>query len=616
VTRSALLSAWALAMAALFLIADPDQALALPALKSLLWALISTVTWCVASIGAGGALLHRLSPTLLDDEDGGIYALCVGLLLWGLLLAVLALAGGLGPAGFIATAALLSTGWLLRPRIRWPSLPPATIAALVVITLLGLIDASAPPIDTDELYYHLALPAEMLRTGELLGGMLRPDGSRPMILHLPFAALLSSGGESAPRLLHLALVLLLLSALVSVSRRHLGGPSAGVWAGWLLVSSWSVAHDAGLAANNLPTALAVLLTVDCALRGERRALPLLAGLALSLKYTAAGAITGAWLVARLPWSTRIATGLAALAIVSPWWLINLGSGLHPLFPFTGWSGDVSFQYLEKYGYGRSPQDLLLLPYRAIMRADIDSFQLLGRLSPGFAALLPAALLSAWRHDAARRLWGVSVAVLLLWALGPHWLRYLLPGLPILALALAAGISETPRAARVALALVIVAGLPANWGPLLEHAADRLPAATGQESRDAYLERKEETWPALRWANAHLPADAEVAILYAWTGYLLERPYVLSSVEDHIPVRHWILTHGERSLDALREAGVSHLVVGRTLPIRRVYPFLSKEEFERGFAEPSHILEDLLLRESILLYEEGRLRVYRLREKAP
>lgn len=605
------LAAWALAMAAVFVALDPDQAVQTTQLQALLGAALAAGAWAVACVGAGGAVLQRLSPSLMAGEDSGLHALGVGLLVWGLLLAALGVVGGLQPAGFVAVAAVMAAGWLRRPTIRWPALPPATVAAIAVVVAVGLIDAAAPPIGTDELYYHLALPAEMLRTGELVGGVLRPDGSRPMILHLPFAALLSAGGDAAPRLLHLGLVVALLAGLVSVSRRHLGDARAGVWAGWLMVGSWSVLHDVGLAANDLPTALAVLLALDCALRGDQRALPLLGGLALSLKYTAAGAIAGVWLAARLPWPARAWTTAAALAVVSPWWLINLREGLHPLFPFAGWSGDVSFQYLEKYGYGRSPLDLLLLPFRAVMRADIDSFQLLGRLSPGFAALLPAALARTWTDRTCRRLWLASAAVLVMWAAGPHWLRYLLPGLPILALALGAGSTHTPR---LALAAVLVVGLPANWGPLLPQLADRLPAATGQEPRDDYLARKAPSWPAIRWANAHLPEDARVAILYAWSGYLLQRPYVLSSVEDHIPVRHWLLTHGDQSIDRLRAVGVSHLIVGSSLPIRRVYPFLSDEDFAQGFVRPSEILEERLLREAILIYEENRIRVYEIRQK--
>ena len=58
--------------------------------------------------------------------------------------------------------------------------------------------------------------------------------------------------------------------------------------------------------------------------------------------------------------------------------------------------------------------------------------------------------------------------------------------------------------------------------------------------------------------------------------------------------------------------MTHLIVGQTLPIKGVYPFLPEDQFEAGFAEPSKLLEELLLREAVLLFEENRLRVYRLR----
>lgn len=608
----ALMSLWALAMGALFVGIDPNLGTVDGHIMAILRATAACVAWMMACLGAGGALLHWLSPRTLSSEMGGLHALAVGALLWGLLLMIMAVLGALNSIGFVVVAALMGSGWLWRPPLRGVHLPSPTLAAMAVMGMVGMVDALAPPANTDELYYHLALPAEMLQQQGLLGGFLRPDGSRPMLLHLPFAALMSAGGEMAPRLFHLGLSMLLPVALVGISRQHLNDERAGVWAGWLLVGSWSVIHGVGLAANNLPTALAVLLTLDAALRGDRRLLPLLAGLALSWKYTSAGAMVGIWLVANLPWRARITAGLLALAVVSPWWLINWAGGLHPLFPFAGWPVEMPFQYLEKYGFGRSPLDLMLLPYRAIMHADIHSFQLLGRLSPAFAAALPVALLMALRHAAARRLGVVAVVVVGAWALGPHWLRHLIPGLPIVALALSAGLQVLPRHGLWAVGLCLAMGLPANWGPMLPTLADRFPAAMGQETRDDYLTRTEETWPAMRWANDHLPTDARVAILYAWTGYLLDRPIVFSSVEDHIPVRHWLMRHQENSLQALRDAGVTHLAVGRTLPIAQVYPFLSPEEFSRDFEEPSKTLEELLLREAILLYEENRLRIYRLR----
>ena len=152
------------------------------------------------------------------------------------------------------------------------------------------------------------------------------------------------------------------------------------------------------------------------------------------------------------------------------------------------------------------------------------------------------------------------------------------------------------------------------GPLLPRLADRLPVATGQEPVADYLARVEDAFPAMRWANDSLPQDAQVALLYTWTGYLLQRDYVLGSVEDHIPVRHWLLTHGEDSLTELQALGVTHLIVGRIGFLHKTYSFLSKEAFEEAFLDPLELLEERLLVDAVLIYEARGVRVYRLPER--
>ncbi|MFT5680160.1 MAG: hypothetical protein ACI8RZ_001065 [Myxococcota bacterium] len=610
---SAATAVFAVLTAGLFLVLDPARSIHPESAWSGLIALCATGAMVVAATGAGGALLARIAPELIEGEDGGLFAFAVGLLLWGLGGLLLALAGGLGGAGVVGLAAVLSAGWLTRPVLRLPSIPPLGLAAIGVVLVVGLIDAMAPPIETDELYYHLALPAKMLREGGLVGGVLEPDGSRPMILHLPMACLLLLGGDTAPRLLHLAITVAILMGCVSIGRRHLS-ESAGVFAAVALAGSWSVIHEAGLASNNLPAAFAALLALDAALRGQRVGVVALLGLALSIKYTAAGAAAGVVLAARMSVPARVAVGVGALAVVSPWWLVNLVQGLHPLFPFAGWSGDFSFQYLEKYGFGRAPSDLVLLPWRAVMSAEIHSFRLLGRISPLLAAMLPVALWHARRNATTRRLLLASAAAGVMWAMGPHWLRYLLPSLPIIALASAAGVGRLSGWGRGVLLVCLLAGLPANLGPLLPRLADRLPAATGQEEASAYLARVEDTWPAMDWANEHLPEDAQVALLYTWSGYLLERDYVLGSVEDHIPVRHWLLTHETESLADLRKEGVTHLIVGRIGFLHKTYAFLSEDEFRKAFLEPLALLEEQLLAEGVLIHEARRVRIYRLSER--
>lgn len=626
---SSLLVGLAAIVAALsFLVLDPAGPTALAWQRGALGG-GAALAGLLGAAGAGGALLQRLAPDLLGDERGLLHATVLGLLLWGLLGLLLAAPGLLSPTVARALPALLAAGWLARPALRLPRPPAVALLIGAVVLLPGMVDALAPPVDTDELYQHLALPSQILAEGRLVGGLLHPDGSRPQGLHLVYASLLALGGEEAPRLFHLLLAALCLEGTRQVAQAWLG--RGGEVAALLLAASASFLQTAGLAANDLPAALAALAALDAGLRGRALPLALASGLALGIKYTAGGAVAGAFLAARLPWRRRVLAGLGALLLVSPWWLRNAVEGLHPLFPFAGWSPaplhpdapgaqGLRFQYLEKYGAGRDLAAMLALPWNAVMTARLDGFRFLGRLSPAFLALLPGALLAALPWNAprplARRLLLAALAPALFWALGPHWLRYLLPGLPLLALALAAGLpadtpAGPPRLSRRLVLLCLLAGLPANLGPLLQRAADRLPAALGHEDRDRFQARLHPPSASVAWANRHLPQDAVVALLFDWSTALVERPTLLGSVEDHVPARHWLLTRGRHALDDLRAAGATHLLVGSVRFLPSVYPFLSESERQATMQAPQEQLEALLLTQATLIHQQGGTRIYRL-----
>ena len=108
-----------------------------------------------------------------------------------------------------------------------------------------------------------------------------------------------------------------------------------------------------------------------------------------------------------------------------------------------------------------------------------------------------------------------------------------------------------------------------------------------------------------------PEDEEVALLFAWPGFYVERPFSVSSVEDHVPTRYLLYTQGETTLEHLREQGVSHVIAGRPRFIHKTYSFLDEATFEREFREPEAALEELLLSQATLVFEKGRYGVWRL-----
>jgi hypothetical protein len=615
-------------VAAAFVVLEPSRVVTGPAALAALKAAVAAL-WFVALIGAGSAILGRFLPRALDDELGWVRALGTGLVAWGVLSLPVALFGGVGPTGAWVLLGVFALGWLLRPRVRAPTGDAAALLVVTLPLLLVLLGVMAPALDTDELYYHLAVPRQMLESGTLVGGPWAPNGSRPLALHLPWAFLLATGGEAAPRMFHLLLAGALLWALHVRTRTAFGlGPA--IFATLLLAASTTFLDGAGLARSDIPAAFLVFLAFDAVLAG--RLIPLVAitaGGALAIKYTAGLALVPIFVL--MPFfeggdlRRRILiplwTGLGALLLLLPWWLRNMAGGLNPFFPFIGWEpvSDpvLTFQYAEKYGTGREILDILLLPWKLVMEGDPTTFSgYLGRISPAFLALLPAAVWAAVRSPRLRAALFVCAVAGLLWASQVQWLRYLLPALPIAALAAAGGISVLPRNLRVVAWIVLLAGLPANLAPVLKTAVQDAVVATGHESRDAFYTRELPAWAAIRWVNEQTPPDAVIAMLFAWEIWPLERRVVLGSVEDHVPTRHFLALHGSDSLSVLRDAGVDYVFLGKVHFIKKVYPFLSKEDFEVAFAGPERRLQEMLEQQARLVYEEGRYAVWELGPKPP
>ncbi|MCB9741583.1 MAG: hypothetical protein H6741_24810 [Alphaproteobacteria bacterium] len=580
-------------------------------------ALLSALVWGVAATGLGGALLGRARLATA-------FALGAGAL--GLALLPLGMLGLLQPGILGAVAVLASAAWLRRPVIDLPELPAGAWGWAVAVGAPAFIVALGPPIDTDEVYQHLALPSRMLMEGGLVGGLLSPDGSRPLPIHLLYTGAMALGGEGAPKLLHLAWAGLLLVHVFDTGRRWMGR-GAGALAALALLGSYSVVRELGLAYNNLPVALWALLSLEAALEDRRLRAAVLAGMALAGKYTAAPVVVGIYLVI---WLRRALAGRGlvgaipemagltalALAFVAPWWLRNALEGLHPLFPYAGWpdAERFVFAYVERYGLGRDWAAMWMLPWNLSVHAETTSYVFLGRVTPAVLLCVPGMVLAALRGDnLIHPVLAVSLVAFIGWAMGPHWLRYLLPAAPVIALAAGGGFVALPRWGKAVVLLAWLAALPANLGPWLSDVVTLAPVALGEGDRDALMDARVPGNDAARWINTHAPPDARVALLFSWPIAGLERSNVLGSVEDHVPTRHLLFSRGDQSLAWLRAQGVTHVLAGKVHFIRKSYPFLDEETFEEQFVAAEAQLDALLLAEATLVFESGRYGVWRLNE---
>ena len=172
-------------------------------------------------------------------------------------------------------------------------------------------------------------------------------------------------------------------------------------------------------------------------------------------------------------------------------------------------------------------------------------------------------------------------------------------------------ARLPRWGVLAVGLAFLLGLPANLRPVLARAAPQAPVALGLSDREEWQQARLGGWDAVQWLNEHSPPGERVALLFCWPAWPLERPWLLGSVEEHVPSRYLLAREGDHALQALREGGVTWVLRGRVSFLHRTYPFLDDATFHREFEAPEEQLDRLLAAEGVLMFEQGRYQVWRL-----
>jgi 4-amino-4-deoxy-L-arabinose transferase-like glycosyltransferase len=477
---------------------------------------------------------------------------------------------------------------------------------------------------------------------------------------------LAFGGIATAKLLHFA-CLPLLGALVHRLTR-VAAPGASPWlAVALLVAVPTVLWEATTAYADLAFTLCCTLALLAVLRldqaraaGEPGApwiviAALGLGVALATKHL--GLVAGAVLcpaLAVLLWTRErrvgpalgaaAAVGLLALVPVLPWYVRTaLATGGNPLFPEL-WSvlggpadrwdavSDAGLRrFFARFGHGRSPGALLLLPWNVTMHAARYG----GAPGPLLLALLPALVLVRPARGVVTLL-GVLLAWLALWAspLASFQLRWLLAAAPVAAVlaacaaarlqAVAArlGGAGAVRVARWGVAVLLVLSLPPfialherdrrpDWSGWLVSVAHGLPLAvvTGGQSREAYLARAVPTYRAWQWANAALPPDA---LVLAWSGgdHLYARRERIGAFATRARGVSFVNPpKADSAWAALRALGVTHLLIDERFLQENAMADQTWDEF----AVPGAALRG---RCCPRVWHDGRVGIYRVAPGGP
>jgi hypothetical protein len=577
----------------------------------------------LAWYGAGTLLLRRSSRPDAGAAVGVLAAAratAFGAGLWSLVWFGLGLAGlyttltaavalGLG----VALAALglrrCRTAERARPRAAAAGRAPAVAAGTIVVLALGaaLVAALAPPTAKDTLQYHMALPKIFADAGALVAVPHNIPSHFPLgtEMHGLWAMLLGRGldprvGEAAFGATLFAFFPLLLAVVYGWARQS-GAERPWALAAVALVGSVPTVYDVAASAYvDLALAVYVALAIEATARwwgaADARHLghvALAIGFALAVKLLAVFPLLLVALVLLLrilvarggatPARLAIGAGAALAAGVAlglPWYVRTWAATGSPLFPFflevwpasiDGWDVERSVMLgasITQYG----PAD----PVLSLMTPVLASFTgyrevpalYEGVLGPAFlAGLLPI----AWALR--RRLLdtglvitaAAGVAIVVWWVLSAQLLRYVLPALGPLAVAVAGAAACLARTGVPGLMPAVLA--PAAASLLLALSwfvadAPMLPVL-GSEARAEYLGRRLDYYPYYRIVNDTLPPDARVWLINMRRDtYHLERAYFSDYFAEDHTLRRWVETSTSAvELQArARRLGITHVLV--------------------------------------------------------
>ncbi len=575
----------------------------------------------------GETLASFWKPVYSHFLERLVFHTLLGLVAVGLLTTALAFAGGIYPA----------TGWIIVGVIflgsakTWPSLwqevsafqpnlgkffdkdqtdrgfQGFNVLILTVLVVLALILALAPPVKTDALVYHLAIPKAYLEHHGIVNLPNNLYSFFPLLFEMVFLFAMTFGVESLPALCGLGMAFLLLMGLGVYFRQYLS-PRLAWFVPVLFFSTTTFFEISASAYIDLALAGFMFFTFYAWDRWRETRLSfwffymiLFAGAAWATKLT--GLIVLPLVVlgialegkednnpARVLKHIAIFSGIVFL-FMAPWWVRNFLYSGNPFLPllmqFLGGEDRVNWDpnraldfdhYVKLFGMGRGLWDLMLLPYNLTFHAQPYSYRFDGQIGIAFFILIPALIAGMWKPRSPR--W-VSLSVcftvlICFWFIYFQYVRFLAPAFTALTLLCVAGLEKVtrpksengclPRWLGQILLGVAACGVLFNLYLIWDIWQEKAPGkyVTGKETRDQYLARNIPRYPMYQAMN-RLNPEVKVLLVYMRNlGYLAERPFHSDSVFEAHTLQ--TLLARDASPDGLRRQlqslGITHLMLDR------------------------------------------------------
>jgi len=453
----------------------------------------------------------------------------------------------------------------------------ACLAATTAALVLALISELAPVTSWDATVAHIALPAAYARSGRIHLESGNVYSAYPHLMHCLYAAAYYRGGEKPVTLLNWAVALLACGAVYSLGRR-VENRRTGLIAAALLSTAPIFMDQAGGVSIDLAFAalsiggLAALLSWPDERNSETSNTSsarsswlilsgFLAGSACGVRHT--GYLVCALLclgilvfgrAGRL--KAALTFGAAAGLAASPWLIRSALLVGNPVFPFLlsrfpthgidhlAITGLGIHESIAKTG-GMDFLTFLRFPWDIVMRPGwYDGWS----KSPGAMVLLLGVpgLLAGGRR--ARALGAYSIAGGACFFFFQRLARYILPFfIPMMVVAGVAAERLLPfrKAIQVLLVVAFVYGLALHTAAVYF----KVPVVLGLETRDEYLARRVERYPAFQFANRRLN-NGSVILTVDQRSYYIDAPsyqnhWGLKAIRDWPPARQraWLRDRG-------------------------------------------------------------------------
>jgi len=558
--------------------------------------------------GLGLKVQRRLGTTTYSTAleqvvFGG--AIGLGILAYGVL--ILGLVGFLTPtailiwlilAGMIAWPEWIESIEQIQARLTSRSFSWSKILAYIkylfligcIFMVLAILQALAPPWDYDALLYHLQAPKLFLQAGRIKLLPDVPQANGPATVEMLYTLGLAFGTDAFAKLINLTYATILVLASAAFGHRYLGKNrgwiAAAVLLGIPILLVW-----ANLANADMGWALYEFLAIYALIRfcesGRKSWLTIAGsqmGWALGSKYLALGGLgtLGLWLLWRTfrhEWRASLYAlmrfGLIAGLLGLPWYLKNGILYGNPFYPFLlggpAWNTDrlaMLMRFLSSFGTGKTFVDYLLLPIRLYTHHSLYGTYMTRIEFPSL--LFPVVLLyPLLRRD---RVWDTMAAItglrFVVWAFGSQQTRFLLPLFPSLSLIttfvlLRVGeLLRTPVVRRI-LGVGLLGGLVVTslvYQVILFGSISPLAVILGIESKDTFLQRTVYDYPALKYAQDQLPAEARIMMMWDGQGYYCDQRCLPDAEQAQWTLMVNAIYEPLSLASALKERGVTHMLL--------------------------------------------------------